>query len=411
VAKTSKTNQAESSPERKWTVMVFMGADGVEGNVPLAQEAEADIKEMEEVIAKAGSNPALNMFVQVHGNGETRRRQVGRADVTIPNDQQDVTNGHALTQFILWALNEAKHHAPEDYSMLVLWGHAYRFGIGATETRAGVDALDFAELAQVLSRVQATYRSKYGMKVTPKLDIVGFDACDVATIEMAVQLEQFAEFMLASQIEMPLPGWPYSKVLDRLRNPKGDVMDNAELGTYIVRRFCEAYHAEQRAVSLTLLNLRRAREIAAHAELLAVRLVDAIGDDDNARALVCEAFLQSVTAEGKPFVDVADLCLNLLRQSGDEYVKDASERLGDMLVTPPENALQRFPSAHGTRRAFVVEHGRNAAITARLHGVSLYAPHVAGTDDWMDASYWYKKFLFSRNTSWSALVHALAQEA
>jgi Clostripain family len=409
VAKTSKTNQAESSPERKWTVMVFMGADGVEGNVPLAQEAEADLEEMER-IAKAPQGGILNMFVQIHGNGKTRRRQVGRADDKIPKDQLDVTNGHALTQFILWALKEAKHHSPEDYSMLVLWGHAYRFGIGATETRAGVDALDFAELAQVLSRVQETYRSTYGMKETPKLDIVGFDARDVATIEMAVQLEQFAHFLLASQIEMPLPGWPYHKILDRLRDAKGDVMDAAELGTYIVRRFCEAYHAEQRAVSLTLLDLRRAREIAAHAELLAVRLVDAIGGDDDARALVREAFLQSVTAEGKPFVDVADLCLNLLRQSGDEYVKDASERLGDLLVTPPENALQRLLSTNGARRPFVVEHGRNAGITARLHGVSLYAPHVADTDDWMDASYWYKKFLFSQNTSWSALVHALAQE-
>jgi hypothetical protein len=109
-------------------------------------------------------------------------------------------------------------------------------------------------------------------------------------------------------------------------------------------------------------------------------------------------------------VDVADLCLNLLRHCDDEYVKDASGRLGDLLVTPPENALERLDSTDGARRPFVVEHGRNAAITARLNGVSLYAPHVAGTDDWMAASYWYKKFLFSQNTSWSALVHALAQE-
>ena len=55
--------------------MVFMGADGLEGNVPLAQEASSDIKEMEKVIARAGSDGPLNIFVQVHGDGEPRRQR------------------------------------------------------------------------------------------------------------------------------------------------------------------------------------------------------------------------------------------------------------------------------------------------------------------------------------------------
>ncbi len=34
-------------------------------------------------------------------------------------------------------------------------------------------------------------------------------------------------------------------------------MGPAELGSYAVRRFCEAYKADDRPVSLTLLNLQR----------------------------------------------------------------------------------------------------------------------------------------------------------
>ena len=33
-----------------------------------------------------------------------------------------------------------------------------------------------------------------------KLDILAFDACDLATVEMACQLEPFAKYLLGSQI-------------------------------------------------------------------------------------------------------------------------------------------------------------------------------------------------------------------
>jgi hypothetical protein len=51
-----------ASDDRKWTVMVFMGADSLAGNSPLIDAAEADLAEMELV----GSGDALNIFVQVH---------------------------------------------------------------------------------------------------------------------------------------------------------------------------------------------------------------------------------------------------------------------------------------------------------------------------------------------------------
>jgi hypothetical protein len=400
------SREADGSP--KWTVMVFMGADGVEGNISLAEAKDADILEMERALQRPDSDEKLKIFVQVHGDGAPTRRQVGRGHEPVPGGQQNATNGEALLGFIRWAVRAAGHDPRRDYSMLVLWGHAYRFAIGHAETRAGIDALDFAELAEVLRRLQEEYRQAQNMQEMPRLDIVGFDACDIATVEMAVQLEQFAKFLLASQIGIPLPGWPYDKVLDRLAGPEGDVMDPAELGTYIVRRYCEAYHAQERTVSLSLLNLQGAHSIADRVELLARKLAIAVAHDRAEREVVYDALLRAQTDEDKPFVDVADLCLTLMRQCSDPFVTDAAERLGNLLITPPQNAF-RLKSADGQRRPFVVEHGRNAAGAARLHGVSLYAPHLASRREWMDASHWYRKFVFSQNTMWNALVHALAQ--
>jgi len=63
-------------PQQPWTVMVFMGADGVEGNKPLADEARADIREM----GRIGSSESLNIFVQLHGDGEPRRYHVQKGE-------------------------------------------------------------------------------------------------------------------------------------------------------------------------------------------------------------------------------------------------------------------------------------------------------------------------------------------
>ena len=270
-----------------WTVMVFMGADTIAGNAPLFDAALADITEMGAV----GSGRYLNIFVEVHGLGVPRRMQIleGATGESLMNDPKnefpgasDTSDGRALENFIGDSLEKAGHR-PVDHSMLVLWGHAYDFALGRERKREGtIDALDFAELSDVLKRLQKRFGA--GSKV----DILGFDACDLATVEMACQLEPFAHYLLGSQIGIPIPGWPYDRILDRVRNPKDFPMAPAELGSYAVRRFCEAY-PPTRPVSLTLLDLNRARELFAHAEVLAMYLASAIEDPDTfdrARAIV-----------------------------------------------------------------------------------------------------------------------------
>ncbi len=184
-------------------------------------------------------------------------------------------------------------------------------------------------------------------------------------------------------------------------------MSPAEFGAYVVRRYCEFYNAEDRTVSLTLLDLNRAQEVSAHTEVLALRLAETAARDPSELRSIQSLFRMSYTGEGKPFVDVADLCLNLIRGCSDPYVVDAARALGDFLLSPPPDA-----PAHnglvGAKRPFIAEHGRNTALTAKLNGISLYAPHVANNHDWEGASYWYKKFAFVQRTLWSDLVQAFA---
>ena len=108
--------------------------------------------------------------------------------------------------------------------MLVLWGHAYQFAIGRAERPTGIDALDFGELADVLEAV----RQERGRS----LDIIGFDACNLSTIEIACQFQPYADYLLASEIGIPIPGWPYRRAFERLMDPKAGPIGPAELGSY-----------------------------------------------------------------------------------------------------------------------------------------------------------------------------------
>jgi len=388
--------------DRKWTVMVFMGADTIAGNAPLHGAVQADLEEM----AFVGSGESLNIFVQVHGQGVPRRYHIGvDKGQDVPDSQRNTAGGRALAHFIETSLMKVGHRR-QDHSMLVLWGHAYDFAIGRAQTRSGaIDALDFAELSEVLRALQDKMLEKYGGGERPTLDVVGFDACDLSTVEMACQLQPFARYLLASQIGIPIPGWPYDRILYRLRHPIGRLMVPAEFGSWVVRRFCESYPASD-PVSLTLLDLNRARELFAYAEFLALTLACAIGNPD-ARERIADSFSGSQTEERKPFVDVADLCLHLVRHSGDAFVIEAARALGDFLISPWPPLVGCSHTGKG--RPFVVEHGRNSGHAARLNGISLYAPHVARDNDFDAARDLYHNFTFAQETCWSELVHTLAR--
>ena len=390
--------------DRKWTVMVFMGADTIAGNAPLHGAVQADLEEM----AFVGSGESLNIFVQVHGQGVPRRYHIGvDKGQDVPDSQRNTAGGRALAHFIETSLMKVGHRR-QDHSMLVLWGHAYDFAIGRAQTRSGaIDALDFAELSEVLRALQDKMLEKYGGGERPTLDVVGFDACDVSTVEMACQLAPFAKYLLGSEVGVPIPGWPYDRVLERLRFPAGRLMGPAEFGTYAVRRYCESYVPSERSVSLTLLDLERTPELFALTEVLATTLNLAVSRGPDTRELIAQIFRRSQTKPYKAYVDVADLCLNLMRESGDSLVIEAARAVGDFLIAAPREVVDKSLSGEG--RPFVVEHGRNGADTAKLNGISLYAPHVALTSEFEAVRKLYDEFRFTQETSWSRLVYSLAE--
>jgi hypothetical protein len=380
-----------------------MAAESVPGFARLDEAAGDDLAEMRAV----SSGDGLDILVQLHDDRGARRIHVDHKEEVVPDEERTHADGQALSAFVRWAFRTAPWR-DDDAAMLVLWGHAYQFAIGQTAPRDGaIDALDFGELTRVLRGVQVAYQANGPGHSRKVFDIVGFDACDLATLEVAIQLRPFADFLLASEMGIPLPGWPYDRFLDRLRTPKGDRrMGPPEVGSYVVRRYCEAYKSTDRAVSLTLLGLERAHEVGARAEILATKLVLSIRRSAAEKAAIIALFERAQTDSGKPFVDIADLCLNLAREADDPSVRQAANDLGDLLISP--DPVEPGGSQSGAQRPFILEHGRNAGRTAKLNGCSLYAPHVVGRHDVDATRSAYEQLLFAQRSLWTQMVHNLA---
>ncbi len=79
------------------------------------------------------------------------------------------------------------------------------------------------------------------------------------------------------------------------------------------------------------------------------------------------------------------------------------ERLGITVLATTGYGLEALQTALAGQAVLII-----SAEGAGLHGVSLYAPHVAPGHDFGAASHFYEKFVFVRDTLWRDLVRALA---
>jgi len=212
-----------------WTIMVYMAADN-----DLEAYSFLDINELEAARLPAGVNVVVGVDRvpgqdSSHGNWTDTRvgSIVGDGDTarvsTALTSVGEINMGDAasLTAFMDWAAQTqpAAHYA------LVLWGHGGGvYGVSFDQT-SGNDALTPGELGTAIaaSRIDA-------------LDMVGFDACVMAQVEVAQALDGLVPFVAASEDVEPGEGWNYSTWLNAAfaqgANIKGAALATAAVGSY-----------------------------------------------------------------------------------------------------------------------------------------------------------------------------------
>jgi hypothetical protein len=168
---------------------------------------------------------------------------LGRVSMGDPNTLRD---------FIVYA----RETRPARRYGLILWDHGGGSiaGFGHDE-RHGNDALTLAELEQAFHEAGLAEPAN-------RLEFLGFDACLMASVEMAALAAPYARVMIASCDLEPADGWDY-RFLRAVHAHQGFICGYA-LGRVITDSFIRFYGENSReALHLSVVDTSRARDVLA----------------------------------------------------------------------------------------------------------------------------------------------------
>ena len=146
---------------------------------------------------------------------------------------------------------------PADHQIVIFWDHGGGSLSGVIFDEKYHDSLSLEEIGTVFAAVCTPSATN------PPYEMIGFDACLMATIEMADTLSGYAKWMVASQEVEPGIGWNYTGFLQALANDTG--IGGAWLGKVICDEFYDACRKSGEAddVTLSVVDLRLVDELMA----------------------------------------------------------------------------------------------------------------------------------------------------
>jgi outer membrane protein assembly factor BamB len=243
----TKASFSLSGSQAKWTVLVYM-----DGDSDFEKAAVDSFLQM----ASIGSSSDVSLLVQMdridpdhlppNTYDDTRygdwsvchRFYVGKdmepTETNAIDDWGDGTGGrevnmgdpNTLASFVSWAV---ENYPAESYS-LILPTHGTGFRGFGYDMTPQLDNVSLLELKEALESAG----TRFG--------VIGFDACYMGLIEVAYQIKDYTDYVVASQEATPYGGWPYHTISGDLVNVPA--MSGEALAGTIVTRYAEYYGAD-----------------------------------------------------------------------------------------------------------------------------------------------------------------------
>jgi hypothetical protein len=336
-----------------------------------------------------GSTANVTVLVQyATSTSTTQRYKVEQGNLTLLADlgKQAMADPASLRDFITYsvAAYPANHYA------LILWGHGNGYkSIFDADTNNG-KSIPATTNYQVAQAIQAAEQSA-GMS----LDILGVDACIMATMEAAYEYRNVAGIMVSSQDLEQEFGWDYQDLLGRL--VASPAMTPRELAANMVASYQQYIEANYPYGDQTISALQLGSGIdllAQEVNTLAVDLIAKMSDPDtrdaalstitNARATVQE-FDEAVNPA--TYVDLANF--SKLLQGNNSPIQ---EQLAKQVIAEYHGSLK--PGANGLSIVFFD--------LPRALSYSVYDPNYTSYDP---ATGKGSTSSFINDFSWAEMMH------
>lgn len=351
---TTTTEEPEVNPAgdgSKTIMMYVVGSD-------LESEHDCATSDMSEVLAADFDDENINYLIYCGGTKDWENPDIsddhnsifkvedGELVLLEEEEKKNMGDADTLSDFI----NYCYESYPADMYGLICWNHGGGSFNGYGYDELTNDCLSLMEIDNALADTPFNGEDK--------LEFIGFDACLMATIEVADALSPYANYMFASQEPEPGWGWDYSFLAEIKPEDTG-----VEIGTYVVDHFIETtsnnfiqYPFSYSDITLSVLDLSKADDV----EVALDDLYAIAKDDLTAETYNQYAKLRANTKEIAPqysgeysydFIDMMDLADGMSR------------------IYPNEaNALKTAISS------MVVYQDANVK---REYGVSIYHPYNA----------------------------------
>jgi hypothetical protein len=305
-----------------WTVLVFVNGDN-----NLESAAIEDINEMEASLNRAGVNVGVLVdrvggYDTSNGNWTDARRGVIVHDTNtttisstlISQGEIDMGSAAQLTSFVNWGTQ----NLPAQHYMVIVWDHGGGTLSGSSFDDTSGAHLTNAAVAQAIAASQIQH-----------VDILGFDACLMGSIEIASEIEPVADLLIGSERTEPGDGWDYTALLNYLQaNSTATGLASSIVDSY------GTFYGQGQPLSAITLNGVTAVETAIDGFVS----VMTTGTAADWQAVIAARPLASTADAGySQYVDINSFMRQVMTQSANATLDAAAQAV----ITAVENAVMR----------------------------------------------------------------------
>ena len=352
-----KEEDSQVAPVAGRTVLVYFAADN-----NLNSSVEGDMAAMEKgllhtdmhngnllvYVDKKGQSPQLLRLVQ---EGDSVRREL--------IEEYVIDHASATAERLRQVLQQVTDTYPSDRYGLVLWSHGtawlpadYKNYLRSFGTDTGNHAMRVDDLTTAL----ADYH----------FDFLLFDACYMASLEVAYALRHNTDYLIASPTELLTDGFPYQLFMQDLFMPEADVV-------HIATQFYTYYQSSYGTVSVT--------KTAELADL----------------ATACRAIFQGKSEEELFAVPVQELQIMEYLTGNVHALYDCADYVRQLATDAQyaefQSCLDRavIYKATTSKSAYAYAFGTYLPIN-RFSGLSIYVPQaaLAELNSWYQQLDWYQ---------------------
>lgn len=345
------------------TVLVYMMADN-----SLSSYSEKNIQSMMNGAA-AGNLNGGNLIVYVDAQNETpqllqlKEGKGGRMQKFVIKDypEQNSTSEAVIKD----VFREVQQRFPAESYGLDMWSHGSAWlpsDFDQMMRSIGQDGSNWLEITVLKKILTETFASK-------KLDFILFDACNMASIEVAYELRNNTHAIIASQTEVMGEGFPYDAIIRDMFTLQSSPENICKIFYEFYQKFKHPYGCISYTKTADL------EELAALSKTIIRQDLDK-AQNISTRNLQATDYLSS---KGRLLFDMKDY-LNQLA------AVNQSEQLASILPDV-------IPYSASTPELYFNRLGRPISVdSSRLCGLSIYVmqPKYPQLNDWYKQLDWYK---------------------